>query len=167
MFLKISQISQESTCVGVSFDKVTDLQACNLIKQRLYHSLFDKVSGLQASNLIKQRFQDRCFSIKFAKLLRVPFFTEQVWWLLLSIVYCLFVYCLLWFCGPRQKDLYTCCVVVVYLAEKFPEKTQKREYIHKMIGPFKESASITETSGLSFHETYFITCLETGEYFKF
>ena len=52
-------------------------------------------------------------------------------------------------------------------AEKFREKTQKREYIQKMISPFKESASITETSGLSFHETYLLTCLETGEYFKF
>ena len=47
--LKISQYSQENTCVGVFFNKVSDLQACNFIKKRLQH---------------------RCFPVKFAKFLR-------------------------------------------------------------------------------------------------
>ena len=34
IFLKISQISQKNTCVGVFFNKVTG-QACNFIKKRL------------------------------------------------------------------------------------------------------------------------------------
>ena len=49
MLLKISQISQENTCVGAFFNKVVGLQACNFIKNRLDH---------------------RCFYVKFAKFLR-------------------------------------------------------------------------------------------------
>ena len=42
-------ISQGNTCVGVSFNKLTGLKACNFIKKRLQHM---------------------CFSVKFAKFLR-------------------------------------------------------------------------------------------------
>ena len=35
LFLKISQYLQESTCVGVPFDKNAGFQACNFIKKRL------------------------------------------------------------------------------------------------------------------------------------
>ena len=50
VFLQIFlHISQENTCVGVSFNKLTGLKACNFIKKRLQH---------------------RCFSVKFAKFLR-------------------------------------------------------------------------------------------------
>ena len=54
MFFKISQISQENTCVGVFF-----------------------------RNLVKKRLQHRCFLVKLAKFLRPPFFTEHFRWLLL------------------------------------------------------------------------------------
>ena len=37
MFLKISQISQENTCVGSLFNKAAGPQACNFIKKRLKH----------------------------------------------------------------------------------------------------------------------------------
>ena len=40
LFLKISQYSQENTCVSVSFYKVAGLQACNFIKKRLQHWCF-------------------------------------------------------------------------------------------------------------------------------
>ena len=50
LFLKNSQILQKNICVGVSFNRVVDLQ-------------------------------HRFFPVKFAKFLRTPFFTEQVWWL--------------------------------------------------------------------------------------
>ena len=40
--------------------------------------------GPQACNYIKKRLQHRCFSVKFAKFLRIPFFTEHLWWLLLD-----------------------------------------------------------------------------------
>ena len=38
----------------------------------------------QACNFIKKRLQYRYFPMKFAKFLRTPFFTEHLWWLLLS-----------------------------------------------------------------------------------
>ena len=40
LFLKILQIPQESTCVGVSFYNVASLQACNFIKKSLQHWSF-------------------------------------------------------------------------------------------------------------------------------
>ena len=40
LFLKILQISQESTIVGVSFYNVASLQACNFIKKSLQHWCF-------------------------------------------------------------------------------------------------------------------------------
>ena len=62
MFLKISQYSQEKTCVVVSFYKVAGIQACNVIKKRL---------------------QRRCFPTTIAKFLRTALFMEHDWWLLL------------------------------------------------------------------------------------
>ena len=40
VLLKISYISQENTCVGVSFKKVAGLQTCNFIKKRLKRRCF-------------------------------------------------------------------------------------------------------------------------------
>ena len=53
MFLKISQILQENTCVG-------------------HTSLFNKVAELRAVSFIKKKFQRNCFPVKFAKILRTP-----------------------------------------------------------------------------------------------
>ena len=55
VFLKMSQISQKNTCVGVSF----------LIK------LF--ASSLTPVTLLKRRLSHRCLPVNFAKLLRTPF----------------------------------------------------------------------------------------------
>ena len=46
-----------------------------------------KVADLQTCNFIKKRIQQRCFSVKFAKSLRTPFFTEHLRRLLLIRVY--------------------------------------------------------------------------------
>ena len=62
VFLEISQDSQENTCVRVSF----------LIKKRPAH-------------LLKKRPWHRCFPVNFVKLLKTPFLTEHIRWLLLSI----------------------------------------------------------------------------------
>ena len=51
VFFRISQISQENTCVGVFFSNVAGLKACTFVKKRLQH---------------------RCFPVKFAKYLRTP-----------------------------------------------------------------------------------------------
>ena len=37
------------------------------------------------SFITKRRLQHKCFPVKFAKLLRTPFLTEHLWWLLLII----------------------------------------------------------------------------------
>ena len=51
LFLKLSQYSQENSCVGI---------------------FFNKVSGLQAFNFIKKRLQHWCISVNIAKFLRKP-----------------------------------------------------------------------------------------------
>ena len=53
-------------------------------KAPVSESLFDKVAGLKAYNFNKKRLQHRCFPVKLAKVLRTPFFTEHLWWLLLN-----------------------------------------------------------------------------------
>ena len=73
VFLKIWQCSQKNTCFGAFFNKYPGLKACNFIKKRLQH---------------------RCFPVKFAKLLRTPFFTEHIRWLLLEIYNELSLYCI-------------------------------------------------------------------------
>ena len=45
LFFKISQYSQESTCVEVFFNKVAGLQACTLIKKRLQHRVLPVYVG--------------------------------------------------------------------------------------------------------------------------
>ena len=60
---KISQNSQENTCVSHYFDKVADVRPATLLNKRLWH---------------------RCFPVNFSKILTTSFFTEHLPWLLLS-----------------------------------------------------------------------------------
>ena len=53
MFFGISQYSQKDKCVGVSFNKIAVLKACNFIKKKLQH---------------------RCFPVNIAKFLRTAFY---------------------------------------------------------------------------------------------
>ena len=66
MFVKIDVLKIFTNCTG----------------KHLCRSLF--LIKLKACNFIKKRLQYRCFPKKFAKFLRTPFFTEHLWWLLLS-----------------------------------------------------------------------------------
>ena len=59
VFLEILQSLQENACVRVSILIKLQTEAC----KRLWH---------------------RCFSVNFAKFIRTPFLTEQLWWLLLK-----------------------------------------------------------------------------------
>ena len=53
----------------------------------LWQSLFfNKVTGLRPATLFKKRPWHRCFSENFVRLLRTPFFTEHLWWLLLPLI---------------------------------------------------------------------------------
>ena len=65
MFFKNEQISQGNTCVGVFFNNVAGLKACNFIKKWLQHM---------------------CVPAKFAKFLRTPFLRKHLQWLLLILV---------------------------------------------------------------------------------
>ena len=53
-------------------------------KKPVLESLPNKVAGLNICNFIKKRLQHRCFSMKFHKFLRRPFFKEHLRWLLLE-----------------------------------------------------------------------------------
>ena len=44
----------------------------------MLESLFNKVAAFQIYNFIKKRLQHMCFSVKFAKFLSTPFFTEHL-----------------------------------------------------------------------------------------
>ena len=46
---------------------------------------FNKVIDLRPVTLLKKILDHRCFPINFVKFLSTPFFTEQLWWLLLVI----------------------------------------------------------------------------------
>ena len=52
LLLRILQYSQEKNCVGISFNKVAGLDACNIIKKRL---------------------KNKCFFVNIAKFLRAVF----------------------------------------------------------------------------------------------
>ena len=45
---------------------------------------FIKAVGLTPGTLLKKRRWHSCFPVKFVKFLRTPFYTEHLWWLLLS-----------------------------------------------------------------------------------
>ena len=66
VFLEISQNSQENTCARVSF--LIKLQA----------------SRTQACNFIKKETLAQVLSCEFVNFLRIPFFIENLWWLLLE-----------------------------------------------------------------------------------
>ena len=54
--------------------------------KKLRRSLFfNKVACLSPATLLKKRLRQRCFPVNFPKLLRTPFYTEHLRWLLLSI----------------------------------------------------------------------------------
>ena len=56
-----------------------------LTRKPLYWGLFfNKVAGLRLVTLSKKRLQRRCFPANSAKFLTTPFFTERLWWLLLT-----------------------------------------------------------------------------------
>ena len=48
-------------------------------------AFFNKVAGLRPKTLLKIKLWHRCFPVNFAKTLRIPFFIEHLWWLLLSL----------------------------------------------------------------------------------
>ena len=69
LLLKILQISQENTCVRVSFLKKLQAESCNLIlKNRIWH---------------------RCFSVNFVRFLRTSILQNTSRWLPLNVQQCI------------------------------------------------------------------------------
>ena len=75
LFLKTSQNSQERTCARVSF-----------LAKSLWHRCIpvNFAKFLRPATLLKKRLWHKCFPVNFAKFLRTLFFTEHLWWLLLT-----------------------------------------------------------------------------------
>ena len=64
-------------CVLRNFTKITG--------KHLRQSLFcNKVAGLRPATLLKKRIWHRCLLVTFGEFLRIPFYIEHLWWLLLS-----------------------------------------------------------------------------------
>ena len=59
-----------------NFSKFTGKQLCQCL-------FFNKGAGLRPATLLKKRLWHRCFPVNFEKLLRTPFLTEHLRWLLL------------------------------------------------------------------------------------
>ena len=56
-------------------------------RKHLCQSLFfNKVTGLRSATLLKSRLWHRSFPVNLVKFLRIPFYLEHLWWLLLAIV---------------------------------------------------------------------------------
>ena len=55
-------------------------------EKHLSQSLFlNKAAGFRPANLLKKRFWHRCFPVNFEKFLRITFFIEYFWWLILPL----------------------------------------------------------------------------------
>ena len=69
----------------VFYKKVVVRNFAKFTGKYLCQSLFfNKVTGLSPATLLKKRLWHRCFPVNFEKFLRIAFFTEYLWWLLLS-----------------------------------------------------------------------------------
>ena len=74
MLLKSSQISQESTCVWVLFNKVSGPQNCNFIKKRLQHKLFAvNFVNYSKAPILRRGYMDGLFWNTSPTFLRTPF----------------------------------------------------------------------------------------------
>ena len=78
-FVEFSQNSQGSTCARASFLVCQSLicvpQACRkfpFLKIGVLEALLKKLAGWRQATLLKKRLQQRCFPVKFAKILRTP-----------------------------------------------------------------------------------------------
>ena len=66
------------------FLEIGVLKVCNIHrKMSVLESLFSKITSLEACNFIKNRLQHRCFPVNIAEFLIKLFFKEHYWWLLL------------------------------------------------------------------------------------
>ena len=81
---RINRRRVRSSCMEVFCRKVTFRNFAKFTGNRLCQSLFfNKVACLRPATLLK-RLWHWCFTVNFAKFLRIPLFTEHLWWLFLK-----------------------------------------------------------------------------------
>ena len=111
--LDILQNSQENTYSRVFFNKVAGLRLQSPLGDCLFSEavawrcsvkkIFLEISQNSQENtcarvslLLKKTLWHRCFPVNFVKFLRTPFFTENLRWLLLSVLHMLWKHGLWW-----------------------------------------------------------------------
>ena len=52
-------------------------------KRLCWNLVFNKAADLRYVSLLKKRLQQKCLPVSIAELLRTPYFTKNLWWLLL------------------------------------------------------------------------------------
>ena len=81
-----SIFSVEAVVQRCSVKKGVPRNCAKFTGKHLYQSVFfNKVADLRPATLLKKRLWHRCFPVNFAQFLGTPFFTEHLWWLLLSL----------------------------------------------------------------------------------
>ena len=73
--------------IGLFYEvKELTIKQILIFLQAVVHKCLSKSVFLKTCNFIKKRLQHRCFPVKFAQFLRIPFFTGHLRWLLLSFL---------------------------------------------------------------------------------
>ena len=84
--IKSNNLQFRSSCPELFCKKDVLRSLTKFTGKRLCQSLFfNKVACLRPATLLKKRLWHRCFPVNFEKSLRTPFYTEHLWWLLLTI----------------------------------------------------------------------------------
>ena len=67
-----------------NFTKFTEKHLCQSL-------LFNKVTGLRLATLLKKRLWHRCFPVNIVEFLRTTFYLDNLWWLLLFMIFSVLV----------------------------------------------------------------------------
>ena len=79
IYISSCLISFEANISSVWYDQITLKN-----NQNLRLTIRKIIWGLRPATLLKKRLWHRCFPVNFVKFLRTHFFTEHLWWLLLT-----------------------------------------------------------------------------------
>ena len=126
-------------------------------KTSVLESLFNQAAGLQVCSSLKKRLQHRCFPVRPAKFLKIPFFTEGFQWLLLTFNLC-FQRC------SKQKPLWHSAVNIRVSWKKYllPRKSRSS---HRRCSGLQQPAKVFSCEYCEiFKNTYFEKNLWTAAY---
>ena len=74
-----------SSCPVMFFKKSVHKNLAQFTGKHLYCRLFfDKGFHIRPATLLKKKLRRRCFPVNFSKFLKISFFIEHLWWLLLN-----------------------------------------------------------------------------------